>query len=131
VGKVAEQGEVLSCGGRKQYSERSEESLLKREYFVYILASISGTLYVGVTDDLIHRMWEHKEGKFDGFRKKYNVNRLMYFEVLKDDKSARLREIQMKGYSRAKKIALIETNNPRWEDLSKSWWVPKGLRVRS
>jgi putative endonuclease len=103
---------------------------LKREHFVYILASISGTLYVGVTDDLIERILQHKQGKFDGFTKKYKVDRLVYFEVVNDDKAARLREVQVKGYSRAKKIALIEKDNPSWEDLSGSLWVPKSLRVR-
>jgi putative endonuclease len=96
---------------------------LKREYFVYILASLSGTLYVGVTDDLIHRIWEHKEGKFDGFTKKYKVNRLMYFEVFHDDKAARLREIQVKAFRREKKIALFEKSNPKWEDLSENFWI--------
>jgi putative endonuclease len=122
VGSFAQQNPVLGWR-HKQHSERSEESLLKRESFVYILASLSGTLYVGVTDDLIHRVWEHKKGKFDGFTKKYNVNRLVYFGVLKDDKSARLREIQLKGYSRAKKVALIERDNPKWEDLSENFWI--------
>jgi putative endonuclease len=103
---------------------------LKREYFVYILASLSGTLYVGLTDDLVVRVLQHKQGKYDGFTRKYKVNRLVYYEVLNDDKASRLRELQIKGYSRGKKIALIEKDNPKWEDLSQHWWVPKALKAR-
>ena len=90
----------------------------KRCFYVYILASLSGTLYVGLTDDLQERMWQHKRGFFDGFTKKYEVNRLMYFETFTDAKRASDREKQIKAYRREKKIALFEKSNPSWKDLT-------------
>ncbi|HJX85686.1 MAG TPA: GIY-YIG nuclease family protein [Candidatus Angelobacter sp.] len=90
----------------------------QRSYFVYILSSLSGTLYVGLTDDLRHRMTQHKAGTFDGFTKKYKVDRLMYFEIFAEDKVAADREIQVKKWRREKKIALFATSNPKWKDLT-------------
>lgn len=98
------------------------------EFFVYILSSLSGTLYVGLTDDLIHRIRQHKDGTFDGFTKKYKVNRLMYYEVFSEDKPARAREIQIKAFRREKKIALFEKTNPNWEDLSRDFWSVKKIK---
>jgi len=100
----------------------------KVEFFVYIIASLSGTLYVGLTDDLILRIRQHREGTFDGFTRKHKVNRLMYFETFKDSESARNREIQIKKFRREKKIALFAESNPHWEDLSADFW---GVRQRS
>jgi putative endonuclease len=91
---------------------------VKRFFYVYILASLSGTLYVGVTDDLPRRMWQHKQGTFDGFTKQYEVNRLLYFETFTDAQAAAAREIQIKGYRREKKIGLFRQSNPSWKDLS-------------
>ena len=88
-------------------------------FFVYILASLSGTLYVGLTDDLRRRIEEHKLGLVDSFTKKYNVNRLMYYETFHDSKIAENRERQIKKWRREKKLALFAKTNPRWEDLSK------------
>ena len=88
-------------------------------FFVYILASLSGTLYVGLTDDLRRRVEEHKLGLVDSFTKKYNVNRLMYYETFQDSKVAENRERQIKKWRREKKLALFVKTNPRWEDLSK------------
>jgi putative endonuclease len=88
-------------------------------FFVYILASLSGTLYVGLTDDLRRRVEEHKLGLVDGFTKKYNVNRLMYYETFQDPQIAETREQQIKKWRREKKLALFANSNPRWEDLSK------------
>jgi putative endonuclease len=88
-------------------------------YFVYILASLSGTLYVGLTDDLRRRLEEHRLALVDSFTKKYNVNRLMYYETFHDSKIAEKREIQIKKWRREKKIALFANTNPRWEDLTK------------
>jgi len=88
-------------------------------FFVYILASLSGTLYVGLTDNLRRRVEEHKLGLVDSFTKKYNVNRLMYYEIFHDAKIAENRELQMKKWRREKKIALFANSNPRWQDLSK------------
>lgn len=92
-------------------------------YYVYVLASLSGTLYVGLTDNLKRRMEEHKAGTYDGFAKKYQVNRLMYFETFRDAENAAARERQIKKYSRRKKLALFAKTNPSWEDLSKT--LPK------
>ena len=94
---------------------------LKRQkvFYVYILASLSGTLYVGLTDDLRRRVQEHKLGLVEGFTKKYNVNRLMYYETFHDPKIAENRELQIKKWRREKKTALFARTNPRWEDLSK------------
>lgn len=95
----------------------------KRCCYVYILASISGTLYVGLTDNLPRRMLEHKNGTYDSFTKKYEVNRLMYFETFTDQKSAELREKQVKKFRREKKIALFEAGNPKWKDLTEELLV--------
>jgi putative endonuclease len=88
-------------------------------FFVYILSSLSGTLYVGLTDDLRRRIEEHKLGLVDSFTKKYHVNRLMYYETFHNSEIAGERERQIKKWRREKKIALFANTNPRWEDLSK------------
>ena len=90
-----------------------------RMFYVYILASLTGTLYVGLTDDLRRRVEEHRLGIVDSFTKKYKVNRLMYFEVFRDAENAQKRERQIKKFRREKKIALFAKTSPRWEDLSK------------
>lgn len=90
----------------------------QRCYFVYILSSLSGTLYVGLTDDLRKRMNQHKAGLFDGFTKKYRIDRLMYFETYTDPRLAEQRERQIKKFRRAKKIALFAESNPQWKDLT-------------
>jgi putative endonuclease len=92
---------------------------MKPLFFVYILSSLSGTLYVGVTDDLPLRLSQHRNGTYDGFTKKYGVNRLMYYETLNDPHAAAAREKQIKKYSRRKKIALFAKSNPQWKDLGK------------
>jgi len=87
-------------------------------YWVYILASqIGGTLYVGVTNNLIRRIYEHRQGLVDGFTKRYGVHRLVYFEQFDDIEQAILREKRLKNWKRAWKIQLIEENNPNWDDL--------------
>lgn len=91
-----------------------------KAFYVYILASLSGTLYVGLTDDLRRRVEEHRLGLVDSFTKRYNVNRLMYFEVFRNAENAERRERQIRKYRREKKIALFSKSNPRWEDLSKT-----------
>jgi putative endonuclease len=90
----------------------------QRVYFVYVLASLSGTLSIGLTDDLLKRITQHKAGLFDGFTKKYNVDRLMYFEIFSDSSMAAEREQQIKKWRREKKIALFAKSNPQWKDLS-------------
>ncbi|HET7850423.1 MAG TPA: GIY-YIG nuclease family protein [Pseudolabrys sp.] len=89
-----------------------------RQYYVYILASkIGGTLYIGVTNDLIRRVYEHREKLVEGFTKKYGVAKLVYFEVHSEIEAAITREKQMKKWNRAWKVRLIEEFNPNWDDL--------------
>lgn len=91
------------------------------ESFVYILASKkNGTLYIGVTADLIKRVYEHKAKLVKGFTSKYNVTRLVYYEIYDDISYAISRETRLKGWKRAWKIALIEKENPYWNDLYES-----------
>ncbi len=98
---------------RKRESRKSMKS-----YYVYILASKrNGTLYIGVTNDLIRRVYEHKQGLVEGFTKKYNVHQLVFFEETNDVESAITREKQMKKWNRQWKIELIEKQNPGWKDL--------------
>ena len=91
-------------------------------YFVYILASKSRRLYVGVTNDLERRVFEHKAKLADGFTKQYRIDRLVHFEETADAMSAIEREKQIKGWLRARKIALVESENPTWDDLSEAWY---------
>jgi len=93
-----------------------------KQYYVYIMASMSRTLYTGVTDDLLKRVSEHKNKLIEGFTRKYNITNLAYYEVTNDVKAAIQREKQVKGWMRKKKIALIETVNPEWKDLSDGWY---------
>ena len=89
---------------------------IERSYWVYILASrIGGTLYIGVANNLVRRVHEHKMGQADGFTKKYSVHRLVYFEQYGDIEAAILREKKLKKWQRAWKIRLIEELNPNWE----------------
>jgi putative endonuclease len=91
---------------------------MDKNYYVYILASKrNGTLYIGITSDLIKRAWQHKEKFVDGFTKKYNVNKLVYFEQYTDPENAIKREKRLKKYERQWKIKLIEKDNPQWKDL--------------
>jgi putative endonuclease len=90
-------------------------------FYVYILANYARTLYVSMTSDLRNRLQEHKTKKFDGFTARYNVNQIVYYEVLPYLNMAIARERQLKGWSRAKKIKLIETMNLHWDDLSDHW----------
>ena len=91
------------------------------EYFVYIVCSRSGTLYIGMTNSIYRRALEHKRGEIEGFASKYQCDRLVYYESYEDVHKAIGREKQLKGWSRAKKIALIESKNPRWEDFADKW----------
>jgi len=88
------------------------------EYHVYIMSNRSRTLYIGVPNDLARRVYQHKEGKGSGFTARYNLDLLIYCETCQDIRDAIAREKQLKGWTRAKKIALIETLNPEWADLS-------------
>jgi putative endonuclease len=87
-------------------------------YYVYIAASLSRTLYVGVTNDLLRRIYEHRHKLQDGFTARYNVDRLVYFEHVTDVNAAIRREKQIKDWSRKKKVRLVEADNPAWRDLA-------------
>jgi putative endonuclease len=93
-----------------------------KQYYVYIMTNRSKTLYTGVTNDLIRRVYEHKNKMIDGFTKKYNIKKLVYYEETDDIQTAIAREKQIKGWLRSKKIALIESVNPKWNDLSEGWF---------
>lgn len=86
-------------------------------YYIYIMASVSGTLYVGVTNNIVKRVYEHKNDLIDGFTKKYQCHKLIYFEQTSDVNSAIVREKQIKNWNREKKEILIKILNPRWVDL--------------
>ena len=93
-----------------------------KQYYVYIAANASRTLYTGVTDNLECRVYEHKNKLIEGFTKRYNIANLVYYEGTSDVQSATMREKQIKGWLRRKKIALIEGMNPEWKDLSEGWF---------
>ncbi|MDP8297100.1 MAG: GIY-YIG nuclease family protein [Candidatus Orphnella occulta] len=89
-----------------------------KQYYVYMLASKrNGTLYIGVTNNLVRRIYEHKKGLVEGFTKKYSINRLVFYEETNDVESAIIREKQMKKWKRQWKIDLIQKNNSKWKDL--------------
>jgi putative endonuclease len=91
---------------------------MSNQYYVYVPASNkSGTLYIGITNDLKRRVGEHKEGLIEGFTKKYNIRKLVYFEIYNDINEAMLREKRLKKWNRSWKIRLIEEMNPKWNDL--------------
>ena len=91
---------------------------MDRQYYVYLLASKrNGTLYVGVTSNLVGRVWQHKEKEIEGFTKRYGIDRLVWYEVHQNARSAIAREKQIKKWRRAWKIRLIEESNPEWKDL--------------
>lgn len=95
-----------------------------KKYYVYILTNhTKTTLYIGVTNNLERRLYEHKNKLIDGFSKRYNLNKLVYYEETTSIVSAIEREKQLKGYTRSKKDTLIITKNPYWEDLSENWYV--------
>ena len=97
-------------------------------YFTYIVASRSRTLYVGMTGNLLRRVFQHKRKIYEGFSATYNCNQLVWFERFVDPSNAIEHEKQLKGWRRAKKIALIVKTNPTWIDLSEQWYTPEQLR---
>jgi putative endonuclease len=101
-----------------QYSQMRQVMGDAKQYYVYILASkIGGTLYIGVTNNLVRRVYEHRERLVEGFTKRYGVAKLVYYEVHSDVEAAITREKQMKKWNRAWKVRLIEESNPNWSDL--------------
>ena len=102
------------------------------QYDVYIMANRSGMLYTGVTNSLERRVYEHKQKLTDGFTKKYNLTKLVYYEGTDDVRSATSREKQIKGWLRSKKIALVESVNPEWRDLARGWYeIERDSSLRS
>ncbi len=93
-----------------------------KNYYIYIMTSPKGTLYTGVTNNLKRRVYQHKNKLIEGFTKKYNITRLVYYQETPDAQSALAREKQIKGWVRRKKMDLIKSTNPKWLDLSEGWF---------
>ncbi len=98
----------------------------EHRYSIYILGSVSGTLYIGITSNLVFRVRQHKDHTFRGFTARYDVDRLLYYETYGEVSTAIAREKQLKGWKREKKVALIEKVNPQWKDLSRAWYEKPG-----
>ncbi|HTS19925.1 MAG TPA: GIY-YIG nuclease family protein [Verrucomicrobiae bacterium] len=94
----------------------------QHNYWTYIMASVSRVIYVGVTRDLGRRVWEHRHKRNQGFTKRYNCTKLVWFEEFREIRDAIACEKRIKGLLRAKKMALIEGSNPYWKDLSERWY---------
>ncbi|HXT15132.1 MAG TPA: GIY-YIG nuclease family protein [Gemmatimonadaceae bacterium] len=95
-----------------------------KQFYVYILSSESRTTYVGVTNDLIRRLWQHRNGHGSAFAQRYRITRLVHFEIYSDAYSAISREKELKAWRRSKKIDLIEQHNPDWLDRSADIGLP-------
>jgi putative endonuclease len=100
----------------------------ERRYSVYIMSNPSRTLYTGMTNSLRRRIREHKLKLTPGFAAKYNITRLVHFESFEDVRNAIEREKQIKAWTRAKRVALVESTNPKWNDLSREWDQPETFR---
>jgi len=103
----------------------------EHRYFVYILANRSRTLYTGVASNLEQRVAQHKQKLIPGFTSQYKIDQLVWFEEHSDVDDAIAREKQIKGWTRIKKITLIERDNPHWEDLSRDWYAAEPPHVSS
>jgi putative endonuclease len=95
----------------------------QKQFYVYIMTNgpKGATLYVGITGDLVRRVWQHKTRVIPGFTSRYNLTHLVYYECFVYPDAAIAREKEIKGWRRSKKLALIESMNPRWEDLARDW----------
>jgi putative endonuclease len=102
-----------------------------KSYYVYIATNRSGTLYTGVTNDLERRMAEHRSGQIKGFTSKYQIDTLVYFEETSDVRAAIAREKEIKGWRRSKKIDLLRSANPSWQDLQRDSSLPLGMTEKS
>ncbi len=100
-----------------------------KTYWIYIMTNKSGTLYTGMSSALEPRNWQHKNKYFSGFTAKYNIDKMVYCENTNDIHVAIAREKQIKGWTRIKKIALIESINPEWKDLSLEWYIKEDCHV--
>ena len=97
----------------------------ERQFCVYIMSSLSRRIYTGVTNDIFRRVMQHKKGEIKGFTQRYRINRLVYCERFQYVNNAIRREKQIKGLDRAKRVALIERQNPTWDDLAAGWGKPR------
>ena len=102
-----------------------------REYFVYLMANRSRLLYIGVTNNLLRRVCEHKHKLIEGFTARYNLNQLVYYETFNDVRLAIAREKQLKGWLKWRKYELIESVNPHWRDLAAEWYSEQPIPERS
>ena len=100
-----------------------------KHYYVYIMSNPSRTLYTGMTNGLERRVGEHKRKAVPGFTARYNITRLVYFEVFENVRNAIDREKRIKAWTRAKRVALVESKNPKWDDLSREWGQPQTFRI--
>ncbi len=101
----------------------NHQTVPRERFFVYILASLSRVVYTGATRNLKRRVYEHRQGLVLGFTKRYKVTRLVFFEETSSARVVFARERQLKSWSRAKKIQLIERGNPGWTDLAANWFL--------
>jgi putative endonuclease len=101
-----------------------------KAYYVYIMANISRMLYIGITNNIERRVDEHKQGLCDGYTRKYRIKKLVYYEYYDDPRYAIAPEKQLKGWLRARKVALIEAENPKWKDLGYDWYHQETGRER-
>ena len=101
----------------------------EKRYYVYIMASITGVLYVGVTGFLVTRVLQHKSGQTDGFTRRYRVHKLVYYETFLYVNNAIAREKEIKQWRWEKKVALIDKQNPRWMDLAAEWGKPAVMQI--
>lgn len=93
-------------------------------FYVYIMSNVSKTLYIGMTNNLERRVWEHRQKLLHGFTRQYNLTMLVYVEQYDDPASAIAREKTLKGWKRNRKLGLIATQNPHWLDLAADWFPP-------
>ncbi len=103
----------------------------EKHYYAYIITNPSRTLYTGMTNNLRRRLDEHKRKLVPGFTARYNINRPVYFEVFEDVRNAIDCEKKIKSWTRAKRVALVEAKNPKWDDLSRDWGQPQAFRFVS
>jgi putative endonuclease len=103
----------------------------RNRYFVYVLTNTSRTLYIGVANDIVRRVYEHKNKLVSGFTSRYNVSQLVYFEETSAVQAALMREKEINRWRRSKKTHLINSVNPKWTDLSAAWYTDEIPRSRS
>jgi putative endonuclease len=115
----------LLCACKCLYPSTAMRSVNTRIYYVYIMASASRVLYIGVTNHIERRVLQHRQRRVPGFSSRYNTRELVYVESFGDVRAAITREKQLKGWLRSKKIALIESLNAQWKDLSADWEIDR------